>query len=49
MSESPDTDPTGKQGGGAIPRLQRAVHVGDGAGLHAVPARVHVPGHPTAA
>ena len=45
MPEGSDPDPTGEQGCGSVPRLQRAVHVRDGAGVHAVPTRVHVPGH----
>lgn len=49
VPEGADADPAGEQGGGAVARLQRAVHVGDGAGGHAVPAGVHVPGHPAAA
>lgn len=49
MPQGSNFNSTGEQSGGPIPRLQRAVHVRDGAGVHAVPARVHVPGHPAAA
>lgn len=48
MPESSDSDPAGEQSGGPVARLQCAVHVRDGTCVHAVPARVYVPGHPAA-
>lgn len=49
MPKSSNADHVGEQSGGTVARLQRAFDVGDGAGVHAVPARVHVPRHPAAA